>query len=237
MYSLIDNNSTAIGRKVFQILRRTYKINLKDFIAPRIKEKSLYEFIVAVILSQNTSDRNAIKAYENLKKICNGSIEPDKIVKLDKTTLANAIKVAGMHNQRARVIKELANIFSNKDFVNKLVNNINNLNIEDARRELKKLPGIGDKTADIVLLMYFNKYTFPVDTHIKRITWRLGLVNRNDYDSIRLFWMKSLKPSDYLEAHLLLITHGRRICVARNPLCNRCPIRRYCLFYLNKKKQ
>ncbi len=237
MYSATDNNSIAIGRKIFQILRRTYRIDLKGFIAPRIRKRNLYEFIVAVILSQNTSDRNAIKAYENLKKTCNGSIEPDKIVKLNKTTLANAIKVAGMHNQRVHVIKELANLFSDKDFVNKLINKINNLDIENARRELKKLPGVGDKTADIILLMYFNRYTFPVDTHIKRITWRLGLVNRNDYDSIRLFWMKSLKPSDYLEAHLLLITHGRRVCVARNPLCDKCPIRRYCLYYLNKKRQ
>ena len=219
-------------RRILDLLRQRYgSIDISEFIATRIKSKSLFEFMIGVMLSQNTSDRNAIKAYESLKKLLNNSITATRVTEHSVEEIAEAIKPAGMHYQRARRIMELALMFKDHVYVEKLEKELRELPVEEARKKLIELPGIGVKTADVVLLMYFNKPTFPVDTHIARITKRLGYLERYDYESIRRFWMKVFKPSDYLEAHLLLITHGRRTCRARKPLCSGCVIREYCRTY------
>ncbi|OYT40209.1 MAG: Fe-S cluster assembly protein HesB [Desulfurococcales archaeon ex4484_58] len=222
-------------KRIGEYLERVYgEIDLSEFIAPRIRKRELFEFIVGVMLSQNTSDRNAIKAYENLKKIL-GDITPEKILSSNFDEIVEAIRVAGMYRQRASRIIELARLFSKPGFVEKIVNNITNSSVEEAREILLKLPGVGAKTADVILIMYFNKPTFPVDTHITRITKRLGYLERYDYESIRRFWMKILDPRDYLKVHLLLIAHGRKTCKPRNPECSRCVIREFCKYYLSGK--
>ncbi len=224
-------NDKELGKYILDKLRIQHgRINLEEFIAPGIKDKSLYEFIIGVLLSQNTSDRNAIRAYNKLRNICGGEITPKKILKLGVDAIAEAIRIAGMHYQRARRIVELAKIFIDEKRITELVERIKRSSIEEARRILLSLPGIGSKTADVVLLMYFNKPTFPVDTHIRRITKRLGFIVRDNYENVRSFWMKILDPSDYLEAHLLLITHGRRICKARNPFCDKCLLKDICKY-------
>lgn len=193
--------------------------------------KSLFEFIVGVVLSQNTSDRNAIKALNNLYRLLGGDITPEKILNNDYRDIVEAIKPAGMQEVRAKYIVMLAEFFKDDEKVSTLLNEINSGDIEYARLALKKLPGVGDKTCDVVLLMYFNKPTFPVDTHIARITKRLGYLERYDYNSIRRFWMKIIDPKDYLETHLLLIKHGRRVCKSKKPLCRRCVIKTVCRSY------
>jgi len=224
-----------LGKRITYALREMHgKIDLNEFIAHRIRSKELFEYIIAVMLSQNTSDRNAIRAYERLRDLLKGSIVPEKILQKRFDDIANAIRPAGMHYQRAKRIIELAKLFRNSEFVNKIVNDIINMDVEEARRLLTSLPGIGVKTADVVLLMYFGKSTFPVDTHITRITKRLGYLDKYDYESIRRFWMDIINPRNYLEIHLLLITHGRKICKSRNPLCNKCLLSRLCKYYAGK---
>ncbi len=216
---------------VYKRLKEYYGgFDREGFIATRIHGKSLYEFIVGVLLSQNTSDRNAIRAYENLSKVL-GGITPEKILGTRIDVIEEAIRVAGLYRARARNIVELAKIFLDKQFIEKLYSLVNKGDIVGARKLLTSLPGIGYKTADVVLLMYFGKPVFPVDTHIARITVRLGFVDKRDYESIRLFWEKNLSPRNYLEAHLLLITHGRRVCKARKPLCSVCVLRDLCRSY------
>lgn len=217
------------------LLRKMHgEIDTSSFIATHVRDKELFEFIIAVMLSQNTSDKNAIRAYKGLRKLLDGSIEPEKVLEKTFNDIANAIRPAGMHYQRAKRIIELAKLFRNREFVNKIVNDIINMNVEEARKLLTSLPGIGVKTADVVLLMYFGKPTFPVDTHITRVTKRLGYLDKYDYESIRRFWMNIINPRNYLETHLLLITHGRRICKSRNPLCNKCLLSRLCKYYVGK---
>ncbi|RLG84644.1 MAG: endonuclease III [Thermoprotei archaeon] len=224
-----------LGKRITYALRQMHgKIDLNEFIARRIRSKELFEYIIAVMLSQNTSDRNAIKAYERLRDLLNGSIVPEKILQTRFDDIVNAIRPAGMHYQRARRIIELAKLFMNNDFVNKIINDITNMDVEEARKLLTSLPGIGSKSADVILLMYFGKPTFPVDTHIMRITKRLGYIGKYDYENIRRFWMDIIDPRDYLEIHLLLVTHGRRICKPRNPLCNKCLLSGLCKFNLSK---
>jgi len=217
------------------LLRKMHgEIDASSFIAAHVRDKELFEFIIAVMLSQNTSDKNAIRAYKGLRKLLDGFIEPEKVLEKTFNDIANAIRPAGMHYQRAKRIIELAKLFRNREFVNKIVNDIINMDVEEARKLLTSLPGIGVKTADVVLLMYFGKPTFPVDTHITRVTKRLGYLDKYDYESIRRFWMDIINPRNYLEIHLLLITHGRRICKSRNPLCNKCLLSRLCKYYVGK---
>jgi len=224
-----------LGKRITYALREMHgKIDLSEFIARRIRSKELFEYVIAVMLSQNTSDRNAIRAYERLRDLLKGSIVPEKILQKRFDDIVNAIRPAGMHYQRAKRIIELAKLFRNSEFVNKIVNDIINMDVEEARKLLTNLPGIGVKTADVILLMYFDKSTFPVDTHITRITKRLGYLDKYDYESIRRFWMDIINPRNYLEIHLLLITHGRRICKSRNPLCNKCLLSRLCKYYAGK---
>ncbi|WFO76339.1 endonuclease III [Desulfurococcaceae archaeon MEX13E-LK6-19] len=203
-------------------------VDPSSFIVNYVKGRSLFEFIIAVLLSQNTSDKNAIKAFERLREVTGNSISPERILSLNINEIAEAIRPAGMHKERAKRIIEIAKLFSDKNFVTKLIDKLNKVPVEDARRILMEIPGVGRKTADVVLLMYFGKPTFPVDTHIMRITRRLGFINKNDYEQARSFWMKFLDSRDYLETHLLLITHGRRICKSRNPSCTKCLLAEYC---------
>lgn len=219
-------------REVTKLLKAMYmEVNEKEFIVSHVLNKSLFEFIVATVLSQNTSDKNALKALNNLKKLLNGDVSPERIVKLSHEELLEAVKPAGMQEARSRIIKDLAEFFVDENRVKSLIDEINSGDIEYARLVLKSLPGVGDKTADIILLMYFGKPTFPVDTHIARITLRLtGSVKKN-YADIRRFWMKVLDPKDYLVTHLLLINHGRKTCKSKKPLCNKCLLKTLCSFY------
>jgi endonuclease-3 len=92
-----------------------------------------------------------------------------------------------------------------------------------------ELPGVGPKTADVVLLFSANQPTIPVDTHVNRVSKRLGLAPANGgYEEVRLSLQSLFDPKDYLAVHLLLIAHGRKYCKARQPLCPECPLNTYC---------
>lgn len=216
-----------LGDEIYKRLLSTYTLDPEDFIAPRLQGISLFEFVVAVVLSQNTSDKNAWRAYTNLKSKL-GCISPESIRRTRVEELAELIKVAGMHRERAHKLRELAEIFSKSDVEKRLHDMIERGDIARARKALLDLPGVGYKTTDVVLLMYYHVPTFPVDTHIARITRRLGYVKSSNYEEIRSFWMKNTTPTNYLPLHLLLIVHGRVTCKARKPLCDRCAIKDLC---------
>lgn len=218
-----------IGDKICNELSKIYVLGLEDFVAPRLSNTSLFEFVIAVMLSQNTSDKNAWKAYTNLKSKL-GSVTPSIILEIDIRELVGLIKVAGIQFERARRIKELAKIFLEEDVDGIIKLHIERGDVESARKKLTDLPGIGYKTADIVLLMYYSVPVFPVDTHIARITKRLGYVKSSNYEELRRFWMKNTSPGNYLKLHLLLIMHGRKTCKARKPMCQECPIKDFCNF-------
>lgn len=230
--------SKDLGSLVLEKLREMHgEIDLEEFIVSRVRKRSLYEFIVGAVLSQNTSDKNAFKAYESLCKALGGVVEPQRVLSYSARELANAIKPAGMNNVRARAILELAKLFSEEGFEERLKQSLSAADSDEAHRVLLEMPGIGPKTADVILLMYFGKNVFPVDTHIARITERLGLISRRSYYDVRRTWMEILKPTEYLEAHLLLITHGRRICRSRKPLCINCLLKPWCKYFNEKGRK
>ncbi len=206
------------------------KIEPRNFAALYVFRNSndIFKALVMTILTQNTNDRNALRAYENLIKVV-GDVTPEKIVSIGEDALANAIKPAGMHRVRARKILELSKVTLERYRGD--LTWVKDLPIDEARRALLELPGVGEKTADVILVN-LGKPTFPVDTHITRISIRLGIVRSRNYHEIQRAWMSILTPdpSRYLEIHLKLIQFGRDICMARNPRCNICGFKDVCEF-------
>ncbi len=104
--------------------------------------------------------------------------------------------------------------------------------VDEALAYLTSLPGVGHKTASIVLLFCFNKGAFPVDTHVQRITQRLGVSRRNaGPEQIKRIWEELMPADTYYALHLDLIRHGRETCLARGPRCEACPLQDLCDYY------
>jgi endonuclease-3 len=180
---------------------------------------------VTTILSQNTADRNTGRAFEALSK--RFEISPEALAKADVAKIEDAIRVAGLYKSKAKAIKHAAAIVLSK--YHGSLQPILSLSLDEARRALMQFPGVGPKTADVVLLFSARQRTIPVDTHVNRVAKRLGFApEKADYEAVRQSLQSLFEPRDYLNVHLLLIAHGRRYCRARYPLCGDCPITAYC---------
>lgn len=209
-----------------EIVDMYIRLKMEEFIAPVVwREKgNLFELAVAVVLSQNTTDKNAFKALERLRKRL-GDITPDSLLSLSEAELAELIKPAGTYNIRARALRALAEAFKKYEVTPaKLLE----MGAEKAREFLLGLPGVGRKTADVILVN-LGLPAFPVDTHITRIAKRWGI--GRTYDAISKWFIERTPPEKYLEMHLKLIQFGREICKARNPKCEICPIGPRCPYY------
>ncbi len=191
------------------------------FVAPRALKYGLFGFMVAVILSQNTSDKNALRAFEALAKAT--GMDPARVVEEGVDGVKSLIRVAGLAEQRAGRIVELARMFID----GRMGDWVCRLGVEEARRFLLSIKGVGDKTADLVLLMYCGLPSFPVDTHIMRVCSRVCI--GRTYRSIRRAFLSVVKdPGALLEAHVKLISIGRIYCRPRRPRCSVCPLRECC---------
>lgn len=180
------------------------------------------DVLILTILSQNTNDQNRDRAYESLKK---HFPTYESIVRAPTERVAEAIKVGGLHQQKARRIQEILRRIKKERGAYDL-SYLRELSTQEAVKELLKFEGVGKKTAGVVLTFSLNKPYFPVDTHIHRITQRLGLVKKNQdpHDVMNELVPDRLK----YQLHLHLIWHGRQTCKARKPLCERCVIADLC---------
>ena len=184
-----------------------------------------FETLVVTIISQNTADVNTERAFESLSK--HFEITPETLAKADAAELEACLRVAGLYRAKAKAIQAVSAIIVEK-YGGSLAS-ILSLPLDDARKTLMDLPGVGPKTADVVLLFSVNGPTIPVDTHVDRVSKRLGFApEHGDYEAVRLSLQRLFDPKDYLAAHLLLIAHGRKTCKARRPLCHECPVYDYC---------
>ncbi len=218
---------SALGK---EIIRRLKKINLKQelFIVDYVKEP--FSLLVAIILSQNTNDKNSIKALRNLYKAT--GIKPNEIVRIGIEKLSELIKPAGLYEQKAKSIMNLARyVMSDTN----LLEHILSLPVEEARKKLISMPGIGKKTADVFLAI-FGKRTIGVDTHAARVARRLGIApEKGGYEVIRRSLLEAFRNIDDLDlAHRYLIALGRKWCRANKPLCKDCPLNDICKYYKNK---
>ena len=191
-----------------------------------VKPKSdPFETLVITIISQNTADTNTEKAFEALSK--QFEIAPETLAKAEISAIESCLHVAGLYKNKARVIKEVSKIVL-EEFGGSLAP-ILILPLHEARSKLMELPGVGPKTADVVLLFAAHQPTIPVDTHVYRVSKRLGFAPADaDYEAVRMSLQTLFEPKDYLAVHLLLIAHGRKTCKARRPLCRQCPVYAYC---------
>lgn len=177
--------------------------------------------LVLTILSQNTNDVNRDRAFNALR----AKFPAWESVRDAKTReVINAIRPAGLANQKGACIQQVLRAITeergslNLDFVA-------GLPVEEARAWLMKFNGVGPKTAAIVLCFSLNKPAFPVDTHIYRVTGRIGLrPEKMTVEQAHPHLESLFPPETYYAAHLTLIRLGREVCAARKPNCPKCPI-------------
>lgn len=199
------------------------KLKLEEFAIFNIQKDPL-SVIVATILSQNTNDKNAIRAYKALAEVVGTPLKPGALLALGVEGIARAIRVSGMHQIKARTIINLVSSVTTQE--------LEELEPMSLRSKLLEVPGIGYKTADVFLLMYRKYPIFPVDTHIRRVLARYGVVRPWDsYERIRLAVEGELPrdPEYLMKAHLSLIRHGRTVCKALRPRCGDCLVASTCL--------
>jgi endonuclease-3 len=186
--------------------------------------------LVSTILSQNTNDTNRDRAFAALRS---KFADWESVRDADTMSVIEAIRPAGLANQKGpRIQQVLREITAERGSLDLLF--LNELPLEEARGWLMKFKGIGPKTAAIVLLFSLGRPAFPVDTHIYRVTGRIGLrPDRMTVEEAHPYLEKLFPPETYYSAHLNIIHLGREICTARKPDCSACPLRKNCLFFGN----
>ncbi len=185
--------------------------------------------LVSTILSQNTNDRNRDQAFDALK----ARFKTWQEVRLaPEEQIIEAIRPAGLANQKGPRIKAVLNeIFAERGSLE--LDFLADLPLEEARQWLLKFKGVGRKTAAIVLQFSLNRPAFPVDTHIFRVSGRLGIrPAKMNVEATHDLMESLIDPKDYYAAHLNLIRLGREICHAGKPECDLCPLNPLCPHYL-----
>lgn len=177
--------------------------------------KNAFTLLVAVVLSAQSTDKGVNKATKDLFEIAD---TPQKMVSLGEEKLKNYIKTIGLYNTKAKNIIALS-----RELVEKYLGEV-----PESREALEKLPGVGRKTANVVLNVWFNKPTLAVDTHVMRISHRLGFSEGKTPLAIELDLLKVLPPEYVKNANHWLVLFGRYICKAQKPDCQNCPIAAYC---------
>jgi endonuclease III len=181
--------------------------------------------LVSTILSQNTNDINRDRAFEALR----ARFPTWEIVRDANTKdVVEAIRPAGLANQKGpRIQQVLKSITEERGGLD--LSFLADLSVEEAKAWLTKFNGVGPKTAAIVLCFSLNKFAFPVDTHIYRVTGRIGLrPERMTVEQAHAHLESLFPPATYYAVHLNLIRLGREICTARRANCEICPIRKLC---------
>lgn len=181
-----------------------------------------FTLLIAVVLSAQATDKGVNKATKALFKVAD---TPQKMLALGEEGLKGYINTIGLYNAKARNIMGLCQ---------RLVSNYKG-EVPDNREALESLPGVGRKTANVVLNAAFHEPVIAVDTHIFRVSNRTGLAVGKTPLEIEKELMKRIPTRWLKNAHLWLVLHGRYICKARKPLCPTCPVRDEC-HYPHKTK-
>lgn len=184
-----------------------------------------FHLLVATILSQNTNWRNVKRAMDNLRGY--EPITPETLIAIGSERLEELIRPAGLHRVKAVKLVE-ASRFVKESFRGDL-NIVFSLPLEEARKRLMEIPGVGPKTADVLLAFAGGNPVLPVDTHIDRVSKRLGLVRKSaSYEEVKAKLEELVPPSARGRMHLALIEFGREVCKALQPKCKDCPVNHLC---------
>ncbi|GBC71214.1 Endonuclease III [Candidatus Calditenuaceae archaeon HR02] len=225
----------TIGEEILRRLRTQYRIQAEEYVSlyTHLQSRDPFRVLVATILSQNTTDKAALNALKTLER--DVGLTPPAILEAGKRRVEKAIHIAGMYRSKARFILEVSRIVMERyggDMWNVLKGDA-----EGVRERLMSMPGVGGKTADVLLATLGIARTVPVDTHVRRVSARLGLVDEGaSYETIRKRLEEVFSPDSRHLAHLLLIAHGRNVCRARKPMCRECVLNDLCKYYREIRK-
>lgn len=183
--------------------------------------------LVSTILSQNTNDINRDRAFDSLR-----AKFPtwEQVRDADTEEVIEAVRVAGLANQKGpRIQQVLRDITGERGSLD--LSFLEDMPVETAREWLTRFKGVGPKTAAIVLCFSLNRPAFPVDTHVYRVTGRIGLrPEKISVEKAHPYLEGVFPPETYYAAHLNIIRLGREVCAARKPKCPDCPVRELCAF-------
>ena len=182
-----------------------------------LKYRNKFTLLTSVVLSAQCTDVNVNNVTRNIYK---EYYTPQHFVGLGINKIKNLIKSIGLFNNKAKNLYYLSKILLEK-YKSKVPNTF---------EELILLPGVGRKTANVVLNAAFNKPTIAVDTHVFRVGNRTGLSNGKNPEQVENQLLKILPIKHIKKAHYLILLHGRYICKSRNPLCKNCVINKICLY-------
>lgn len=200
----------AIAAEIFPLLSRT--ITNPD---TELKSVNTYTLLVAVVLSAQMTDKGVNRATEALFRVAD---TPEKMLALGEEGLREHIKSVNLYPTKARHIialsRRLADEFGGE--------------VPDSREALESLPGVGRKTASVILNVAFSRPTLPVDTHLLRLAFRLGLSDKKTPRGVEDDVLRLIPDRYAKDAHHLLLLHGRYVCTARKPQCESCVLAGLC---------
>ncbi len=189
-----------------------------------LDHENTFELLIATILSAQCTDVRVNKItgelFEDLKT-------PEDYIKLSQNELGERIRTCGMYNTKSKNILATCNL---------LINEFDG-QVPGTLEELITLPGVGRKTANVVLSNAFDVPAIAVDTHVFRVANRIGIANSPNVLGTENQLMEKIEKDMWSKGHHLFIFHGRRICKARRPLCDECPITEHCIYYKNEIKK
>ncbi len=200
--------------KIVEIMERFKKQNPNP--KSELEFKNPYTLLVSVVLSAQATDKSVNLYTKPLYEVAD---TPEKMLELGQEKLVEFIKPIGLWKNKSKNIIALSKKLI-EDFGGK---------VPEAREELMTLPGVGRKTANVVLNVVFGKHTMPVDTHLLRVCPKIGLAEGTTPEQVEQSLLENI-PNEYLEfAHHWILLHGRYVCTARNPKCAECLINDLCM--------
>ncbi len=188
-----------------------------------LKYQSPFQLLVATMLAAQSTD---VQVNIVTKKLFAHFPTPEAMARLSAQELEPYIKTVGLYHTKARNIVAASKLIAEKY----------GGEIPTTREELMKLPGVGRKTANVVLSIVTDFPAIAVDTHVFRVSNRLGLAHAGNVLETEKQLMKNIPQEKWADAHHWLIWHGRKICKARKPLCEQCPLKDYCEYFQTNQK-
>ena len=210
----------ATRRKLLAIRDRLREAYGRPLLRPHLAP---VDELILTVLSQNTNDRNRDVAYARLRERFSSW---DEVRDADEDEVEEAIRPGGISRVKAGRIQKILRAIGDDD-----LSRLGEQPLDQARAELCELPGVGRKTAACVLLFSFGRADVPVDTHVYRVSTRLGLFRpKASFDEAHdeMLRLVADDPEEAYEVHVGLIRHGRRTCTARDPRCGECPLLSLC---------
>ena len=205
-------------KQIIEILKKTYPDAKCELV-----HDNPYELLVATILSAQSTDKRVNIVTKELFKVAN---TPEKMVSLGEEKLKEYIKSIGFFNAKSKNLISMSNTLIDK-FDSKVPDNM---------QDLTCLAGVGRKTANVVLSNCFGVPSIAVDTHVFRLSHRLGFSKKDDVLQVEYDLQKKIPKYEWSLAHHLLIFHGRYMCKAQRPDCLVCPLKPYCNYYKDISK-